>query len=63
MGWCCTMVGRFSENALLLLPGEPQTVRYLSASGSGGGPPPMTADELRRRLTVDCLNRLGGCVV
>ena len=58
-----TMVGRFSENALLLLPGEPQTVRYLSASSSGGGPPPMTADELRRRLTVDCLNRLGGCVV
>jgi hypothetical protein len=57
------VVGRFSQNALLLLPGEPQIVRYLSVSGSGGGPHPMTAEELQRRLTVDCLNRLGGCVV
>ena len=53
------MVGRFSENSLLLLPGEPQTVQFLSVPGSG----PMTAEDLRRRLTVDCLNRLGGCVV
>ena len=54
------VVGRFSENALLLLPHEPRTVRFVSVSGSDE-PPLIAVEELRRRLAIDCLNRLGGC--
>jgi hypothetical protein len=51
-------VGRFSDNALLLLPGAPATLTLLPL---GGGGVAIGVLELQRRLTVDCPNRLGGC--
>ena len=51
--------GRFSQNALLLLPDQPITLAFLPLPE--GPAPTITAAELKARLTVDCFNRLGGC--
>ena len=50
--------GRFSDNAILLLPQEPVTVKLL---GLVNEQPAITPEELQLRLTVDCPNRVGGC--
>lgn len=51
-------VGRFSGNAMLLLPQEPVTVQLLGLNGEAAT---ISPEELRLRLTVDCPNRVGGC--
>eukprot|EP01043_Picozoa_sp_COSAG02_P047703 COSAG02_NODE_4600_length_5178_cov_2.282536_2_plen_263_part_00 len=51
-------LGRFSDNAFLLVPQEPVTVQLL---GLRDDLPTITPEELRLRLTVDCPNRVGGC--
>eukprot|EP01050_Picozoa_sp_SAG11_P005490 SAG11_NODE_389_length_9870_cov_7.646812_4_plen_813_part_00 len=56
-----TAQGRFSENALLLLPHQPTTVDFLPLPGSGVRTAAITVIEMQQRLTVDCFNRLGGC--
>lgn len=54
-------VGRFSDNAVLLLaPKQPVSVQLLGLLGDEEGPS-ITASELRERLAVDCLNCVGGC--
>ena len=51
-------VGRFSDNAMLLLPQEPVQVQLLGLLGEAAT---ISPEDLRLRLTVDCPNRVGGC--
>jgi hypothetical protein len=51
--------GRFSRNALLLLPNEPVMLDFLPLSGNPAST--LSVAEMRARLTVDCFNRVGGC--
>ena len=51
--------GRFSRNSLLLLPNQPITLDWIP--GAGNAAPTVTVAQLEARLTVDCLNRVGGC--
>ena len=62
-GGATTSVGRFSKNALLLLPNQATTVDLLPLPGSELTTATITVHEMQQRLTVDCFNRLGGCSV